>query len=288
MSLPYGDSETCGPTPAENLYTGKARDAETAGGVSPFGTNQGNDYFGARYYSSVMGRWLSPDWGPGPVPYARFTDPQSLNLYEYVGNSPVSLADPTGHACEFNYEDTHCGAESLSTDFKASLTSSFYAQFVAAFQEEGIEDTEKALDDAQKEGLKPITDASEIEEEEPWQCPGCIFPGQKGPLDKYPDIAKEFEFYVPVKLSQPETYYRMWGDPARITGRYGTFYSLVEPFGSEDLIRDRFSLPSQWNSMEHSDAITIPAGTTVYIGPAVAHPEFGYGGGGVQVWVPNP
>ncbi|HUY81742.1 MAG TPA: hypothetical protein VMU92_08470 [Acidobacteriaceae bacterium] len=66
MSLPYGDSETCEPTPAENLYTGKARDAETAGGVSPFGANQGNDYFGARYYSSVMGRWLSPDYGAGP------------------------------------------------------------------------------------------------------------------------------------------------------------------------------------------------------------------------------
>ena len=33
-SLPYGDSETCGPTPAENLYTGKERDTETAGGIS--------------------------------------------------------------------------------------------------------------------------------------------------------------------------------------------------------------------------------------------------------------
>ena len=65
MSLPYGDSKTCGPTPAENLYTGKPRDAETAGGVSPFGVNQGNDYFGARYYNSVMGRWLSPDYGAG-------------------------------------------------------------------------------------------------------------------------------------------------------------------------------------------------------------------------------
>ena len=30
--------------------TGKERDAES-----------GNDYFGARYYASTMGRWLSPD-----------------------------------------------------------------------------------------------------------------------------------------------------------------------------------------------------------------------------------
>jgi len=140
-SLPYGDSETCGPTPAENLYTGKERDAETAGGVSPFGTNQGNDYFGARYYSSVMGRWMSPDYGPGPVPFASFTNPQSLNLYGYVGNNPVSLADPSGHACVSNYEDTHCGAESLATDFKASLRGSFYSQFTAAFLQFGAEDT---------------------------------------------------------------------------------------------------------------------------------------------------
>src|SRR5579875_296724 len=85
MSLPYGDSETCGPTPAENLFTGKARDAETAGGVSPFGVNQGNDYFGARYYGSSMGRFLSPDSVGGDP-----ENPQSWNLYSYVYNNPLT------------------------------------------------------------------------------------------------------------------------------------------------------------------------------------------------------
>ena len=28
-SLPYGDGETCGPAPTENLYTGKERDSES-------------------------------------------------------------------------------------------------------------------------------------------------------------------------------------------------------------------------------------------------------------------
>jgi hypothetical protein len=39
--------------------------------------------FGARYYGSSMGRWLSPDWSANedPVPYAKLDDPQSLNLY---------------------------------------------------------------------------------------------------------------------------------------------------------------------------------------------------------------
>lgn len=69
-------------------YTGKERDAES-----------GNDYFGARYYASVMGRWLSPDWSAteDPVPYAKFYDPQTLNLYSYVGNNPLVLADADGH-----------------------------------------------------------------------------------------------------------------------------------------------------------------------------------------------
>ena len=41
--------------------TGKERDSET-----------GLDYFGARYYASNMGRFMSPDWSakPVPVPYS--------------------------------------------------------------------------------------------------------------------------------------------------------------------------------------------------------------------------
>jgi RHS repeat-associated protein len=101
-SLPYGDSETCTPLPSGALFTGKENDAETAGGVSPFGTNQGNDYFGARYYNSVAGRWLSPDWSAQvePVPYAKLDDPQSLNLYAYVFNNPLTGVDLDGHGCD--------------------------------------------------------------------------------------------------------------------------------------------------------------------------------------------
>ena len=69
-------------------FTGKERDAET-----------GLDYFGARYLSSAQGRFTSPDWSPTPqaVPYADLTDPQTLNLYSYVRNNPLSRADADGH-----------------------------------------------------------------------------------------------------------------------------------------------------------------------------------------------
>ena len=71
------------------ISTGKERDAES-----------GNDYFGARYYASSMGRFLSPDWSAKiePVPYSKLDNPQTLNLYAYVGNNPLSRVDPTGHA----------------------------------------------------------------------------------------------------------------------------------------------------------------------------------------------
>ena len=90
-SLPFGDNQTAlggGIDATENHFTGKEHDAES-----------GLDYFGARYYQSQTGRWLLPDWSatPVPVPYATFTNPQSLNLYTYVGNNPVNAIDADGH-----------------------------------------------------------------------------------------------------------------------------------------------------------------------------------------------
>jgi RHS repeat-associated protein len=85
-----------GPTGADPYeFTGKERDAES-----------GLDYFGARYYASSMGRWMSPDWSAKeePVPYAKLDNPQSLNLYGYVLNNPLSHADPDGHQQEEDAE----------------------------------------------------------------------------------------------------------------------------------------------------------------------------------------
>jgi RHS repeat-associated protein len=55
--------------------------------------------FGARYYSSTFGRFLTPDWSATPVaiPYAVMGNPQTLNLYAYVENNPITDTDPDGH-----------------------------------------------------------------------------------------------------------------------------------------------------------------------------------------------
>ena len=46
---------------------------------------------------------MSPDWADKPeaVPYSVLGNPQSLNLYVYVLNNPLSQADPDGHCCEW-------------------------------------------------------------------------------------------------------------------------------------------------------------------------------------------
>jgi RHS repeat-associated protein len=97
---PYGGERAYTTTLANQTYkfTGKERDSES-----------GLDNFGARYNASSMGRFMTPDWAAKPttVPYALFGDPQTLNLYAYVRNNPVSRADVDGH-CADHYKDGTC------------------------------------------------------------------------------------------------------------------------------------------------------------------------------------
>jgi len=81
--LPFGE-QLAGDTATTHKFTGKERDSES-----------GLDNFDARYYSSSMGRFMSPDWSddPDPIPYADLGNPQTLNLYAYVGNNPVNATD---------------------------------------------------------------------------------------------------------------------------------------------------------------------------------------------------
>jgi RHS repeat-associated protein len=84
-------------------FTQKERDVET-----------GLDYFLARYYSSVQGRFTSPDefkggayefWLLGDpsagekqaLPFGDIRFPQSLNKFQYCFNNPFKFIDPSGH-----------------------------------------------------------------------------------------------------------------------------------------------------------------------------------------------
>ncbi len=107
-------------------FTGKERDTES-----------GNDYFEARYYASSMGRFLSPDWSAKivPVPYAKLSDPQSLNLYAYLLNNPLEGVDPDGHEVDLNgnkadkaEEQRRLAANATKTDKNGVKESSLFKQ----------------------------------------------------------------------------------------------------------------------------------------------------------------
>ena len=74
----YGGTENT----AWYYFTGKPLDDET-----------GLMFYGARYYSPLIGRFITPDTiVQSPM------NPQTLNRYTYCNNNPVNLVDPTGHS----------------------------------------------------------------------------------------------------------------------------------------------------------------------------------------------
>ena len=84
-SLAFGDGQavtgSCG-DPSPLHFTGKQRDAES-----------GLDNFGARYNSSSIGRFMTPD----STAYASPINAQSWNLYAYARNNPLLYIDPSGN-----------------------------------------------------------------------------------------------------------------------------------------------------------------------------------------------
>jgi RHS repeat-associated protein len=101
FSGPFGDylsQSGSGSDPSDQHFTGKERDSESS-----------LDYFGARHYSSYLGRFMGPDSSDetDPVPYADFANPQSLNLYSYLENGALSGIDADGHSgCDQHTEVT--------------------------------------------------------------------------------------------------------------------------------------------------------------------------------------
>jgi RHS repeat-associated protein len=82
---PYGSFAVNAITQERNnaithFYTGKELDST------------GLYYYGARFYSHELGRFITPDTIV-QAPY----DPQSLNRYSYCRNNPINYVDPTGH-----------------------------------------------------------------------------------------------------------------------------------------------------------------------------------------------
>jgi RHS repeat-associated protein len=107
-STPFGYQMVYTPTCAQDFdFAGMQLDSET-----------GNDHTWFRNYEPNLGRWMSPDRVAGSV-----TNPQSLNLYNYALNNPLSLVDPTGLA--------YCPPAILNTTVDGAPPASALAQCVS-------------------------------------------------------------------------------------------------------------------------------------------------------------
>jgi len=86
---PYGgEIVLCNRAPENYKFTGQERDSES-----------GLDYFGARHYTSAIGRFMVPD--PAGILAQEPSAPQSWNLYSYAQNMPLRAIDPNGLDCVY-------------------------------------------------------------------------------------------------------------------------------------------------------------------------------------------
>jgi RHS repeat-associated protein len=282
--LPYGDGQACsGNIPDPRYFTGKERDAES-----------GNDYFGARYYASVMGRWLSPDWSAKeePVPYARTNEPQTLNLYAYVGNNPTGGVDPDGH------KD---GDKGVGNWIKSALrrASKALSPPVVHAQEAEPDTTDpygrEMINGAPVEPLEWVRPGEYIEPE-----PFNAYAENPGPLSREIGMSFMGGRYLRLVVGKEgfeadNVLYRSFGGNAKETGRNGTFYTL-RPVSPLQNIMDNAVSPQWKNSGENTVCVSLRPGTVIYIGlsapqsidPVTREPLPGWNfGGTTQIFVPS-
>jgi RHS repeat-associated protein len=106
--LPFGEPWNPAADADVRQFAGKERDGET-----------GLDYFGARYYSSGIGRFTAAD--PVIDIAKALADPRLWNRYAYVSNNPLNKVDPDGRwEREVHYDLTQNLALAAGFDLRAA------------------------------------------------------------------------------------------------------------------------------------------------------------------------
>lgn len=111
---PFGGERTVTNLCSQNYkFTGKERDTES-----------GLDNFGARYYASSFGRFMTSD--PSNFYLKHLVDPQGLNPYAYTRNNPMAYVDPDGKDWAKAWADLKTFASSLHLKLSGGFAISVY------------------------------------------------------------------------------------------------------------------------------------------------------------------
>jgi RHS repeat-associated protein len=292
-------------------FTSKERDIES-----------GLDYFKARYFSSVQGRFTSADSVGGSA-----RNPQTLNLYAYTMGNPLRFIDPSGNTAKTAHggpdeaQNGGCnhGRGSLClwlgqdpkrpTTVKPEAPPGFEIKPDGTLTKTGGGAVvEEAVTVTPKRGFfrrvfsrvgrvlgfggGPISGAASIFLHE------MINPEPAGGGDadlgfsSYPWLTPEIQSsflngqFHPHRLQQDTTYYRYFG-PNPMIGPGVVFLSTHLFSNSADARRLLALSPNVTsNQAQQVVDVTVPAGTIVLIGQAAPqHPPNQYPGGGIQVVV---
>jgi RHS repeat-associated protein len=202
-------------------FTGKERDAES-----------GLDNFGARFFTSNLGRFMTPDWAARPtaVPYAVFGDPQSLNLYTYVENSPVNRVDADGHYCVPAGLQSWCSIDPMPGEKEAVQTN----KSIAAAQNKQTPQTVVFSDRANATPSQPGGKGAAAERTVDYQA-GKM--DKNGHIDSH-DIDRNAKLTLHEKLDpNSKTHANIEKEPHTETGSYKDLH-YVPAGGSFRVLRD--------------------------------------------------
>jgi RHS repeat-associated protein len=131
--------------PNNYKFTGKERDSES-----------GLDNFGARYNSSAMGRFMSPD--PKHVS-AHLSDPQSFDRYAYARNNPLLYIDPDGKDFEKAAQDLKTFAKSIY--IKVSIGVGYEAKVKVGAVETKVGAAAKATAETSQDAILKVSRSAE-------------------------------------------------------------------------------------------------------------------------------
>ncbi|HWP90784.1 MAG TPA: RHS repeat-associated core domain-containing protein, partial [Thermodesulfobacteriota bacterium] len=248
--LPFGEPHGgSGVIENSRQYTGKEFEEET-----------GLYYYGARYYHSGLGRFMSVDPAPADP-----TDPQSWNRYAYVLNNPYKYVDPDGQIAV-----NVSGLVELNSRVRNKL--GFIPDFIldALLPVESHAIVASSLLEPQALGIGAISKgvSSTVK---------LVNKTEKlNVLSKPSKVPYAGGFLRSFVTTKDEIYYRVFsGDNTT-----GAFLTKVKPKRREYAI-EGLSLPP-WNNAEFIQEVLVPAGTRLLRSRALPVPQFGRFRGGLE------